>query len=304
MRSGAGGKREIMKIHVKPKLTRAGKRLAAMIEEEGRPVLTRRDLFSLVQKMYREMPEGLRLRREMPEIDDYRRLCSQLKAALVLAADGDYGSRVWRVASVHDLPSDEIVCIVDPFCHISHLSAMQRWSPTDRVPRALMITRPERRTVRSRLKALEKSEHPMPFPAESVRHPERVRRRPVLLRETRHAGASIRNPAGFDRVATYGQTFLDMVSEPELCGGMAHVIEVWREHASERREEIIEAVDGSAISIAKCRAGHILEERVGIEDARIERWRVAARRGGSRRLDPARPFSSNYSGTWMISLNV
>ncbi len=78
-------------------------------------------------------------------------------------------------------------------------------------------------------------------------------------------GYSIRKPTGFDRVATVGQTFLDMVREPELCGGMVHVMAVWREHAGERHEEIIQAVDGSASAVARCRAGYILEERLGVE---------------------------------------
>ena len=124
------------------------------------------------------------------------------------------------------------------------------------------------------------------------------------LRETRYPGTSVQNPAGFVRVATIGQTFLDMLRNPELCGGMAHVLDVWQEHADNWFREIIEAVDESPSGIAKCRAGYILEERLGIHNNRIDGWKTAAQRGGSRKLDPFRPFSPEYSETWMISLNA
>ncbi len=278
--------------------------LTRLLETGGSPVITRRDLFRLIQKMYREEREGLRLRRERPEIGDYRRFCRQLKTEHVIGKDGDYSDRVWRVLTLHDLPADEIVCVVDKFCHVSHLSAMQRWGLTNRVPKELTITRPDRITVRSQLKLLEKHEEAVPFPASNINHPRYVRRRPVKLRETRHVGSAIQNPVGFVRVATIGQTFLDMLQNPELCGGMAHVLDVWQEHALGWLGEIVEAVDGSPIAIAKCRAGHILEERLKFSDSRIEAWKAAAQRGGSRKLDPFRPFSPEHSETWMISLNA
>lgn len=286
------------------RLTRAGKRLATMLEEGGRPVILRRDFFHLIQRMYREERKELRLRREKPETSDYHRFCRQLKSAHIFGKDDDYGDRVWRVLQAHDLPADEIICIVDPFCHVSHLSAMQRWGLTDRIPRELMITRPDRGTTQSMLKVLTENEEPGPFPATNIHHPEHVRKRPVRLRETRYPGTSVQNPTGFVRVATIGQTFLDMLRNPKLCGGMAHVLDVWQEHADNWLGEIIEAVDESPGGIAKCRAGYILEERLGIHNNRIDSWKTAAQRGGSRKLDPLRPFSPEYSETWMISLNA
>ena len=284
-------------------LTRAAQCLADMLKAEGNPIIGNRDLFLVIRKMYREKRSGLYLRAREPGINEYGRLVRQLSERHVLIRDADYRRQAWRVVPVGDRPANDIVCILDRFCHISHLSAMQRWGLTDRIPETLMLTRPDRTTVRQLLKAAEKGER-TPFPAVNVGHPALVRNRPVKVREARHAGANVRNPAGFERISTIGQTFLDMLDQPALCGGMAHVLAVWREHAADWSDAIVEAVDGSPTAIVRCRAGYILEELLGIVDVRIDNWKTAAQRGGSRKLDPAMPFSPQFSEVWMLSLNA
>lgn len=290
--------------HYPPKLTRAGECLARMLETDGRPVITPRELFGFIWRVYREKRTDLRLRSENPGIDDYHRLCRQLAAASVIGRDRDYGKRAWRILTAYDLPADEVVCIVDPFCHIANLSAMQRWGLTDRVPHALMLERPDRARLKIKLKTLEEREKFVPWSATSINHPETVRRRSVQINETRQPGISVQSASEYARIATIGQTFLDMLRHPELCGGMAHVLEVWQEHAANWFEQIVEMVDGTSSAVIRCRAGYILEERLGLSDARVESWKAFAQRGGSRKLDPLRPYFPEYSETWMISLNA
>ena len=137
----------------------------------------------------------------------------------------------------------------------------------------------------------------------NITHPGRVRGRAVRVRMSRIARESIRDRNGFSRVATIGQTFLDMVQHPGLCGGMVHVLEVWEEHAITYLDHIIAAVS-SASSVVKCRAGYIIEVRLGVKDTGVEEWHDCAQRGGSSRLDPSRPYLPEWSEKWMISLNA
>ena len=291
------------------KLTRAARYLAGLLEENSKPVLTPFDFFRIIWRMYRESPgKRLYLRSSTPARDDYVRLKSSLQEAGVIGTDRDYGARVIRVLSLSDLPAEDIICLVDPTCYISHLSAMQRWGLTNRSPEALLLTRPDRKTAAERLlayrtEALDEDET-NPFPLTIVGHPARVRGRAVRIRESKVAGAFLQDRGSDVRLSTIGQTFLDMLQTPYLCGGMSHVLDAWEEHAETYLDDIVAAVDTAPGVLVKSRAGYILEERQGLHHRGIEHWKAFGRRGGSRRLDPAKDFAPAFSETWMISLNV
>ena len=297
------------KYQIRPrKLTRAGAYLSNMLEEHGKPIVLPFEFFRFVRQMHREAPRRqLYLRRETPTLDDYNRLRLMLREANVIGTDRDYGRRgVIRVMAVPDLPAEDVICLVDPTCYVSHLSAMQRWGLTDRRSDALMMTRPDRRTVAAQLRirmaeGLGKDE--VTHFLKIVRHPGRVRSRPVRIHESKAAGTSIQSRGSDARLSTIGQTFLDMLQEPGLCGGMAHILDTWEEHAGIYLDDIVSAIDTAASGLVKSRAGYILEERLGLQHPDIERWKAFGQRGSSRKLDPAKPFAPTYSETWMISLN-
>ena len=293
----------------KGKPTRATDYLAGLLEENDKPVLTQFDFFQIVRRMYRESPDRkLYLRHDTPGREDCFRLRLNLKNQGAIGPDRDYGARVIRVLAVSDLPAEGIVCLVDPTCYISHLSAMQRWGLTDRRPDALMLTRPDRKTAMTHLRAytskiLGTGEANL-FPLKIVGHPASVRRRAVHVHESKAAGAFLKNRGDGVSLSTIGQTFLDMLQRPDLCGGMSHVLDVWEEHAEIYFGEIVAAIGAAKSGIVKSRAGYILEERLGLHHHEIERWKSCAQRGGSRKLDPAKAFAPTYSGKWMISLNA
>tara|TARA_R110000803_G_scaffold178675_1_gene241061 strand:- start:467 stop:1375 length:909 start_codon:yes stop_codon:yes gene_type:complete len=291
------------------KMTRAGAYLSGLLEATGKPVLTPFDFFRLIWRMYRDSAdEKLYLRHETPSQEDYTRLRLGLKHAGVIGADRDYGARIIRVLTVSDMSAENIVCLVDPTCYVSHLSAMQRWGFTDRSPDALILTRPDRKTAQAFLRIymdrvlLETEDNP--FPLRIIKHPARVRRRKVHVYESTTAGAYVKNRSDEVRISTIGQTFLDMLQKPDLCGGMSHVLDVWEEHAAIHLEDIIDAVDTATSNLVKSRAGYILDERLGLRHEGIERWKAFGQRGSSRKLDPSKEFASRFSETWMISLNV
>ena len=291
------------------RITRAVAYLAEVLEQRGKPVLTPFDLFRIIWRMY-ESPsrKGLYLRGGLPDETAYHRLRLALRSADVIGEDRDYGARIIRVLQVADLAAEDIVCLVDPTCHVSHLSAMQRWGLTDRSPRSLVLTRPDRNTARTTLQAyrdqaLQDGES-NPFPPRTVHHPERVRRRPVSVHTSNIERASVRIPGTEIRLSTVGQTFLDMIQDPQLCGGMSHVLDVWEEHVRTYLEEAVDAVDKSPSRIVKSRAGYIIEERLKLCHPAVEAWKAFGQRGGSRKLDPAEEFAPRFSETWMLSINV
>ncbi|MHC8508263.1 MAG: type IV toxin-antitoxin system AbiEi family antitoxin domain-containing protein [Rhodospirillales bacterium] len=275
----------------------------------GRPVVTPYEFFALIFEMHRSGNiKNLNLETEFPGKKTCRRLRMNLQKNNVISNDRDYGSGVIRVNAVSDRPAEDIVCLADPLCYVSHLSAMQRWGLTNRSPKALMMTRPDRRTISAWIKEtvsrdFESSVDIVHRPKDTG-HPARVRRREISVYQTKNYGRSIEVKGAFARVSNIGQTFLDMLQDPRFCGGMAHVIDVWDEHAKTHFEEIVKAVDRAQSRLVKSRAGYLLEERQGLSGKTVESWKTLGQRGGSRLLDPHREFAPKYSETWMISLNA
>jgi len=105
-------------------------------------------------------------------------------------------------------------------------------------------------------------------------------------------------------VATRGRTFLDMLRDPQLCGGLSHVLQVYKEHAPQSLRLILDEVDQHGKPIDKVRAGWILESVCHIHDPRIDAWTVFAQRGGSRKLDASAEYSPEFSERWALSINV
>lgn len=105
------------------------------------------------------------------------------------------------------------------------------------------------------------------------------------------------------RVSTLAATFVDTLTEPGRCGGMDKVLKLWDRHARAHVREIVAALEGAS-KIVKVRAGYIFTERLGIETPAIGAWQAFAQRGGSRRLDPERPYAPVFSERWMLSLNA
>lgn len=291
------------------RLTRAGAYLAEMLESYGLPVISPFELFELIRLMYEgSAGKALYLREESPTAETVSSLRTNLRKSGLLLPDRDYKGRMLRIVSNPDLPADDIVCLADPTCYISHLSALQRWGLTERTSNTLIVTRPDRVQAIDQLNAIMRERlgqaKRTPCPLKYITHPEKVRRRSVTVFETKLAGASIAVRGEHAKISAIGQTFLDTLQKPDLCGGMSHVLDIWEEHAETYFEQIIAAIDRSPVALAKSRAGYILEERLGKKHPLIDGWKKFGQRGSSRKLDPAAPFSPQFSETWMLSLNV
>lgn len=106
------------------------------------------------------------------------------------------------------------------------------------------------------------------------------------------------------RVSTIGRTFLDMLRNPELCGGINHILDVFHEYGKKYLRLITDDIDKNGEPIDKVRAGYILNERLGINNEVINGWSSFAQRGGSRKLDSSSEYFPEWSDKWKISLNI
>ncbi|WP_461474738.1 hypothetical protein [Pararhodobacter aggregans] len=93
-----------------------------------------------------------------------------------------------------------------------------------------------------------------------------IRRRPIVVHVSSHPWTPVSVIGEETRITSIGQTFADMLAEPQLCGGMRHVLDVWENEADQWVPEIIAAIDALDSKIAKVRAGYILSEVMDIDD--------------------------------------
>jgi len=95
-----------------------------------------------------------------------------------------------------------------------------------------------------------------------------------------------------------------MLRNPSLCGGIYHVLDVYRENAKRYLRLIIDEVDRHGSAIDKVRVGYVLEERLGLTEPRVEKWIENVQRGGSRKLVADEPYKPVFSEKWCLSINI
>lgn len=207
---------------------------------------------------------------------------------------------------------EDVVCTVDPFAYVSHLSSMAFHGLTNRTPIKLFISSPPPREWKAfALERMEKglrSDLSM-YKSNGLPTLKKVAIKKIGKKEVHRFGSvhlgmfrSVRGRAM--RVSTIGRTFLDMLRNPELCGGINHVLEVYGEHSKTYLKTIIDEIDQHGGPIDKVRAGYILDERLGHQNDRIDRWLKYVQRGGSRKLDSSNEYEPVWSERWCLSLNT
>lgn len=298
-----------------------------VLEDHSIPVITEYELFRVMRQLhFAGMYEGKKLRttKHPPDRIRYRSILSNLMKDRYLRIDPDFSppdseelfsyskryshSVVFRVSGVPDRTAEDIAALLDPFCYISHLSAMQRYSLTNRIPEALSLSTPKKWSfhrdtkIKSDYADINYGEYFAPL--KQIRLPNLLRKRKIDLHKTVRSPALKNMREGFSRIAAVGEVFVQMLDRPELCGGMRHVIEVWEQNADIYLDEIVSAVDSAEEAIIKVRAGYLLEDRLGILHPGVSNWVDFAQRGGSRKLDPSSEYEPTFSEKWMLSINV
>jgi len=203
---------------------------------------------------------------------------------------------------------EEIVCALAPFGALSHLSAMFVHGITDRIPNKIYYTAPTDTAWRHQyLEYLQNKGIDGPIPNYLSLAPMsngEIFNRPIQIRKTKDdiPITKIRNSPL--RVITVGKTFVDMLRDPNMCGGEDHVLDVFINEAPRFQNEIIRYVDRNGRAIDKSRIGFIFDKILGIKGPKIEQWKQEQVRGGSKKLSPNFPFSSIFDEGWCLSINI
>lgn len=269
-----------------------------------RPVVSGYELGVLIATQATDKPASLALYKEIAHILSSFGL-------ITTAKDFKVGTVFQLFGRNKPLPM-EVACSVDPFAYVSHLSAMEYHGVTDRFPKILYLSTPPDREWKEQaaarmdkdLKELKGGYLAAKLPALRFQKLERIDGVRVELMRRSHRGAfkTIKSPS--IRVAMVGRTFLDMLREPELCGGIQHVVDTYREYAVRYLKLIIDEVDKHGTSVEQARAGYLLETVCGLSDPFINAWASKVQRGGSRKLDPQAEYAPYFSERWALSVNV
>jgi predicted transcriptional regulator of viral defense system len=322
-------------------MQRVSQFLAHRLQKKNWPVITEYELFLEFASLY-QLPAAKRrelyLRSNKATRSKFSRVVKDLRKARHIRPDSDFylvqsnravledqefelprgyalstsqHHKVFRVADVPDGTAEDVSALVDPFCVVSHLSAMQYYGLSERRPRELMLMTPDvQRWREQRVAKYSKDtsnfelDNQDSVRLERITLPRRLRGRPLAVHSTRRTYAALQAREKLHRIPPVEEVFVEMLDRPELCGGMAHVIEVWHTHAGDRLEKIVRAIAAVPDSILKVRAGFLLEESMQLRHPIVDSWAKLAQRGGSRRLDPSRPYAPRFSEKWMISINV
>lgn len=292
--------------------------------DRGRPVVTGYELFQLVWDIYtspQKYPIKIRKKISAPGYDQFSRVITELSQERHIRADPDFDgaysvstkTQVFRVNEIPDLPAEDIVCLIDPFCYIAFISAMQRYGLTVRQPKSLSMASPASSSwAKLRDEKLLSDYGFVPSTQdltyyrrlEHIELPGRIRERRIETHRIRHNYQTQVAEDSYYKIITIGDLFAQTLVFPELCGGILHVLDVWEEHCETYLDQIVKSIDSFHMPIVKVRAGHIITERLDIENDTVEGWKQFAQRGGSRKLDPNAEYGSTWSEDWMIATNV
>jgi len=279
------------------------------------PAITEYDLNLAVFKFYHSKTykrEHITIRKTsslFPSKNTYARIKKNLEEYGIIKSQDKY----YTILGQKNTDPEDIICSIDPFVYISHISAMSFHGLTDRIPSSLYVSGPDSRKWRIFAKEKMKKDYEDVYEEFlssglaklTMPRLDKIGKYPVEMYSSLHTGAFKHVMGRVLRVSTIGRTFLDMLREPSRCGGIRHVKEIFSTFGVEYKNLIIDELNQHGNKIEKVRAGYLFEEVCDIRDVRIDQWvESCVERGGSRKLDPTAEYSSIFSERWCLSLNL
>lgn len=290
------------------------KSVALSIGKLKQPVITKYQLSVIIFKSYLSNSVRKILKtKKKPYSKVFDQILDELLEIGVINENKNFPElSVFNILGKDDSESEEIICTIDPFSYVSHLSAMSYHGLTNRMPKMIFISSPASRKWSQFAQKLMKKDLGEDFNNyRSSKLPKlqrirlnKINKQVINSYSSMHYGA-FRSIKGKNlRISTIGRTFLDMLRRPDLCGGIHHIIEIFNDFGPQYLGLIVDEVDRHGKQIDKVRAGYILEEVCGQKNRIIEGWIKFVQRGGSRKLDPSEEYSHRYSERWCLSINI
>ena len=291
------------------------KALTLSLGELNTPILTKYQLGLIIYSLYAKKEykgDPINLTKEFAEPSDLNKYLNQLLDDGILDEPRALPNGVYSILGRSNEDPAEIICTIDPFCYISHLSAMSYHGLTNRIPTKLFISSPGPKdwkiaaTNRMQRDLDDQFQNYYRSGLARLVRPDviRIRKTEIHRFNSKHLGAFTKIKNSPIRVSSIGRTFLDMLRNPELSGGINHVIEVFEEYGKKYIRLITDEIDQHGKPIDKVRAGYLFDERMGIKSDKVETWTAFAQRGGSRKLDASAEYMPTWSDKWLISINT
>lgn len=272
------------------------------------------DLFKLYAQLVRDKSyqgQALRIKNSHPDISQFKRFRTSMVKGRMLTPYRETKSPAYNISGGSKYTTEDFCCYVDPFCYLSHFSALQRYRLTNRNPTAITLSTPVREIWNERRQELVLTDFDDPIEQKIGRallvkfgFAKKIKGRSLIVHNTSTPSQTVLIRDSLTRLPTIGDLFVQTLEKPQWCGGILHVLGIWKQHSQFYLEDIITSVTVTKSKIAKVRAGYILEEMLEINDHRMEVWLEAAERGSSRKLDPQNPYMPIFSEKWMLSINV
>lgn len=281
-------------------------------ETHQKPVINQYELISYIYMLYRDKSfDGVKIGKislDEPDARVIQRNIDDLIDKKIISQH--IGLPIYFVNGRPIPTAQQYICSIYQFSYLSYLSAMEWHGITDRIPYTVHVTA----CLNSRYKTLlneiifkefNNVSNLNAFYMPRVSAPPSFDGKKFKI----HQSSSFVMPrevsgSGGVRVSTIGDTFLDMLKKPDLCGGINHVIDVYEEFAADHLPVILRAFDKRGNSMDRARCGYILENVCCLSHRTIDKWKSDVQRGGSRKLVPENEYSSEYSEAWCLSINL
>lgn len=284
----------------------------AVLEKNKKPIISRHEIILILYKLYQDKCfNGSTINRISLDEPEFRNVESNI---LFLEGIGlikqDLNLPLYFIMEKERPTAQQVICTMNPYSYIAYLSAMEFYGLTERIPYNIHLitgtnTMYKQFVIEKIKNTLTNVINIQPLmPPRLIKYPS-FDKTSFSFHQAKNFKLPKEKPnSGGVRVSSLGDTFLDMIKKPELCGGIEHVIEVYMEYAEEYLPSIVKAINKNGSAIDKARSGYILEELCHLSHKTINIWKDGVSRGGSRKLVPSNPYKDVYSETWCISINL